>query len=175
MREQILVRLGFLRDALDDDRHAVLRLRERERLDGRGRRHAGDRVAVRARARHAERLGELQLDARRDRVLETMRLFVRVGPVEAEDVGEPPLEETVAAGHDLGHLKAARGQRELLAAPHLHVVAADHAVHGLGDGRRADAHVLRESGADDGLTIPRKIVDRGQVVLDGRAGRRAGL
>src|SRR2546423_1032139 len=73
MREQILVRLGFLRDALDDDRHAVLRLRERERLDGRGRRHAGDRVAVRARARHAERLGELQLDARRDRVLETMR------------------------------------------------------------------------------------------------------
>src|SRR5207245_2698068 len=56
--EQLLVGFGLLGDALHDDGGAFLGLREREGLDARRARHAGNRVAVRARARHPEHLGE---------------------------------------------------------------------------------------------------------------------
>src|SRR5207253_4753846 len=71
--EQLLVGFGLLGDALHDDGGALLGLRERERLDARRARHAGDRVAVRARARHPEHLGQPVLHARRERVLEPVR------------------------------------------------------------------------------------------------------
>src|SRR5438067_1022422 len=104
--EQLLVGFGLLGDALHDDGGALLGLRERERLDARRARHAGDRVAVRARARHPEHLGQPVLHSRRERVLEPVRLLVRIGPVESERVGQPALQQTVASRHDLGDLPA---------------------------------------------------------------------
>src|SRR5437667_3954721 len=65
--EQLLVGFGLLGDALHDDGGAFLGLREREGLDARRARHAGNRVAVRARARHPEHLGEPILHPRRER------------------------------------------------------------------------------------------------------------
>jgi hypothetical protein len=48
-------------------------------------------------------------------VLEPVRLLVGIRPVEPERVGEPALEEAVAARHHLGDLPALRRERELLA------------------------------------------------------------
>src|SRR5262247_3246702 len=54
------------------------------------------------------------------RVLESMRLLVGVGPVEAERVREPALQQAVPARHDLGDLPPLGGKGELFAAADLH-------------------------------------------------------
>src|SRR2546426_930629 len=170
--EQLLVGFGLLGDALHDDGGAFLGLREREGLDARRARHAGNRVAVWARPRHPGHLGEPVLPPRRERVLEPVRLLVRVRPVEPERVRQPALEQAVTARHDLGDLPPLRRERELLAVADLDVAAARHPVHRLGHRRRGDRHVLGEAGADDGLAAAAEVVDGGQIVLGGGGGGR---
>jgi len=172
--EQLLIGLRFLRDALDHHGRAFLGLRERKRLDPRRLGHPGDRVAVRTRARHTQELGQTIFHSRRERVLEPMRLFVGVRPVQAERVGEPPLEQPMPARHHLGDLPALAREHQLLATSDLHVAAAGHAMDRLGDGRGRDCHVLGQPGADHRLAAAGQIVDRGQIVLD-RGGRVSGF
>src|SRR5437879_3027384 len=128
------------------------------------------------------RVGPPVLHPRRERVLEPVRLLVRVRPVEPERVRQPALEQAVTARHDLGDLPPLRRERELLAVADLDVAAARHPVHRLGHRRRGDRHVLGEAGADDGLAAAAEVVDGGQIVLGGggggrhaRAARRRGL
>src|SRR5919204_4431030 len=170
--EKLLVGFGLLRDALDDDARAFLGLRERERLDPRRARHPGDGIAVRTGARHAEHLRQPILHARRERVLEPVRFLVGVGPVQPERVGQPALQQSVAARHDLGDLPALRRERQLLAVSDLDVAATRHAVHRLGDRGRRDGHVLGEPGTDHGLAAAPEVVDGGEIVLGGGGGRR---
>jgi hypothetical protein len=108
MLEELLVRLRLLGDALDDDRHALLRLGQGKGLDLRRLGHPRNGIAVRARARHPQKLGQPVFDPGRERVLEAVRLLVRVGPVEAQRIREPALEEPVTPGHHLGDLTALR-------------------------------------------------------------------
>ena len=95
--QQARVLLGLLGDAVD--RGLVARLLSRQRGAGgpAARRLGVDRVAVRARLGMAEQLVELRLDARRDRALEPLASTSRLGPAEADDRGEQPLEQRVAA------------------------------------------------------------------------------
>src|SRR6266850_1607085 len=170
--EELLVGFGLLRDALHHHGRAFLGLREGKRLDARRPRHAGDRVAVRARARHPEHLGQPVLDPRRQRVLEPVRLLVRVGPVEPEGVGQPALQQPVTARHDLGDLPALRREGKRLAGADLDIAATRHPVHRLGHRRRGNRHVLGEPGADDGLAAAGEVIDGGEIILRGGGGGR---
>ena len=143
---------------------------EREGLHARGRRHARNRVTVRAGARHAEQRGEPVLHAGRQRVLEPVRLLVRLRPVQAERVGEPAFQEPVPPRHHLGDLASPRGERHFLAVAHPDVAAARQAVQRLGDGRRGHRHVLGEPRADHRPAAGLEVVDRGEVVLGRRRG-----
>ena len=64
----------------------------------------------------AEHLVEPGLDARRDRALEARRLLVRFGPAEADDRGQQPLQQRVAAEDAVGGRPARVGQDELASA-----------------------------------------------------------
>jgi hypothetical protein len=125
---------------------------------------------VRAGARHTEQLGQLVFHPRRDGVLEAVSLFVRVGPVETEGVGEPTLEQPVTPRHHLGNVSSLRGQRQLLAPSDLDVAAAREPLDGLGHGGRGDRHVLGQACADHRLAAAGQIVDGGEIVLDGGGG-----
>ena len=173
MLEELLVGLGLFGDALDHDGRSLLRLGERKRLDPGRLRHPRYRVAVRAGARHSQKLGQTVLDPGRERMLEPMRLLGR--RVQPEGVRQPALEETVTASHDLGDLPALPGEHELLLAPReLHVAAAGHAMNRLSHGGRGDAHVLGEPRADHRLAAARQVVDRREIILD-RGRRGSGL
>src|SRR4030095_2651079 len=114
--------------------------------------------------------GEPLLHHGRERVLEAMRLVVGARPVEPEHVGQPALEQAMTARHGLGDAAALRGEADLLLAREADVALALHAPERLGDGRRGDVHVPREPRADDGLVAAREVVDRAEIVLDGRSG-----
>src|SRR4029450_2572010 len=168
--QQLPARLRFLGDALHREVLAGMRLAERDRIVRLGRRHAGNGIAVRAGAGHAELLGEPLLHHGRERVLEAMRLVVGARPVEPEHVGQPALEQAMTARHGLRDAAALRGEADLLLAREADVALALHAPERLGDGRRGDVHVPREPRADDGLVTAREVVDRAEIVLDGRSG-----
>src|SRR5262249_60869657 len=102
--EEFLVGLGLLGDALHHDGDAFFRLGEWERLHFPWLGHAGNGIAVGTRGGPPGHLGQPLFDARGERMLEAMRFFVRVRPVEAERVGKPALEQAMAPGHDLRDL-----------------------------------------------------------------------
>ncbi len=109
VRQQRRVLLGLLGDPVD--RGVLARFESRSagcRAGGAGPRGV-DRVAVRARLGVAEHLVEPGLDAGRDRALEPGRLLVRLGPAEAHDRGQEPLEQRVASEDRVGR-GAARGR-----------------------------------------------------------------
>src|SRR5262252_9688376 len=100
-------------------------------------------------------------------MLQPVGLIVGARPVEAEDVGEPPLEEAVAPRHGLGDVEAFGGEADLFLVRYLDVALALHAAERLRDRRSRHVHVTGESRADDRLIAACEIVDGAQIVLDG--------
>src|SRR5215470_1900116 len=166
--QELAIRLGLLGDALHHEGCALRRLGEGNRIVGLGLRHAGNGVAVWTGRRHAQHLREALLHHGRQGVLQTVRLVVSARPVEAENVGEPALEEAMAPRHGLGDVEAPGGEADFLLARHLDVALALHAAQRLGDGGSRDVHVTGEPRADDGLVASREIVDGAEIILDGR-------
>ena len=156
--------LRLVLEAQDHDAGAHLDVGERDALDaGAG----GDRMAVRARLRVADRGEHARLQDGRHRVLEALGLLVDLVPWDPEDVGEEALDEAVAADDPLGVLLAGAGEGDRLVAGALDVAvlleAADHLV----DGRRGELHGARDVRAghrEAGLVEP---VQRLEVLLLG--------
>src|SRR5215813_6843578 len=103
-------------------------------------------------------------------MLQPVGLVVGARPVEAEDVGEPALEEAMAPRHGLGDVEALGGEADLFLVRYLDVALPLHAAERLCDGGSRDVHVPGEPRADDGLIAAREIVDGAEIVLDGGSG-----
>src|SRR5262249_60725691 len=79
----------------------------------------------------------------------------------------PPLGPPGPPRPPLGDPPPFRRERELLAVADFDVAAAGHTMHGLGNRRRRNRHVLGEPRADDRLAAASEIVNSGEVVLRG--------
>jgi hypothetical protein len=101
-------------------------------------------------------------------VLDEVRLFVGVRPLQAQDVDEQALGQQVAALDRLCGLEPGGRERDLLRGVDVDQAVALHAAHRVPDGGRGHAHLLREARGDDRAAGPPHVVDLHQVVLDGR-------
>jgi len=121
---------------------------------------------VRTGRRVAEHGEDAFLNARRDGVLEPVRLLVHVRPLEAEDVDQQTFREPVSAHHRLrGGVALTREANFLLRADRDQAVAL-HTVESRGNGGRSDAQRFDEARGTDGTTLTAKCVDVEEVVLD---------
>ena len=149
VRQEARVLLGLLGDPVDRGLLAGLDLAERRPGRAAACRLGIDRVAMRARLRVAEHLVEARLDPWRDRALEACRLLVRLGPAEADDRGQQPFEQRVAAEDRVSGGSAGPGQDQLatvrLVDEAVRAEPAEHLARGLG----RDAHPARHLGRLD--------------------------
>src|SRR5207247_3673432 len=172
LRIQVLEEAGLVLELIGDPfdrrggagRHALKRL-------GWARRHAGHRVAVRARLRVAEHLLDALLHFRRHRVLEALGLFVGLPPLEAEHFDEEPLGEAMSPNDRVRVTLPGRGQMHFFTVVQrdeaLPLQAMDH----LRNRRRGEAQELGEASRTDVAALLAERVERLAVRLYG--GRRA--
>ncbi len=170
--QQARVLLGLLGDAQDGGLGARLHLGQRGAGGSAERGLEVDRVAVRARLGVAQQLVELGFDARRERALEPHRLDVALRPREADDRGQEPLEQRVAAEDRVRRRTTRRGQLEAPARRGLdEAVRREPAAHLAGGlGRHAD--VAAELGGGGDPAVGTHHAQREQVLL--RGGRDVG-
>ena len=99
--------LGLVLEPQDRDACPDLAIREGDAVDPLA---DPDRVAVRAGRRVADRSADVRLKAWRHRMLQALGLLVHVVPRNADDVGQEPLDEAVAADDPLRVLAAGLGE-----------------------------------------------------------------
>ena len=128
---------------------------------------AGDGVAVRAGARVAELLGQARLDLGAEDVLELARLFVHGVPRHVEVVDQEALAEPVTPHEDRALGLAGRGEGDAPALGRLRYKAVrTQAPEHLGNRRRGNTQLGRESRHRDRVRAPLQLEERLEVLLD---------
>src|SRR4051812_10389613 len=165
VREQARVLLGLLGDAVD--RRPLPRRDRRERFAAwpAASRLEVDRVAVGARLGMAEELVELGLETRRHRCLESLRLVIRLGPTEPDDLRQEPLAERVSPEDPVRRGSASRREPQLAARgavdQSLRAEASEHLARGLSGDAEPPRDLCR---ADVGVVV-RERAHREEVLL----------
>ena len=168
LRVQVLEEAGLvlelIGDALEDGRgsrrHPLERLR---RAPG----HPWHRIAVRTGLRVAEHVLDALLHFRRHRVLEALRLFVGLPPLEPEHLDEEPFGEPMAADYRVGVALPALGQMHFFTVIQGDQPLALEPVDHLRHRRGGEAEKLGESRRDDMPVLVRERVNGLEILLDG--------
>src|SRR6202041_3146200 len=106
----------------------------------------------------------------RDAVLQTLGLFMRARPFQANDIGEQLLGKTVAQDQVLRRSLAFRGEFDASPAPDMKVARASHSLQRSRNGRGSDAEVFGQTRADRDLLFLDDLPDRLEVVFLRNAG-----
>jgi hypothetical protein len=111
--EELGVLLGLLGDAVDGHVRAGRHVGQRRAGRASLRRPGVDRVAVRARRRVADQRVDRGFHTHRDLALQAHRLLVRLGPAEADHLGQQPLQQRMPSEDDVGQPAAFLGHPKL--------------------------------------------------------------
>lgn len=170
--ERVLVELDLLADTADGHRPGTdLGQRHQAGQVGCAARPR-DRIAVRARGRVPQQVGEALLHVVGDDVLPARRLPVGLLPLEAEDVDEQHFSQPVAADDALGDLLTGGGEPEPTIVTVDEEATGPEALDPFGGSRGRDAQPLTDPGADGGHAVLGQLEERGQVFLIARPGKK---